>query len=300
MACSALNIWGLKESSVANIILTCIEVGGLVLVILAGVTHGDLMAPMLAPIQPGIIPAAALIFFVYLGFEEIANMTEEVRNPAKDLPLAIFASLGITTLLYVLVAISVVAIIRPDELVGSEAPLADALSKVWPHASIFLSAVALFATANTVLITLIAASRLAFSMSRDGEIPHMFGALLQSRGTPWTAAILVLVLSAALLPISDLKSLAEVSSLSALLAFLAVNIALIVLRYRMPERHRPFRSPINAGRFPILPMLAIGTIGVLLPHFDLKIYGVVAGAFALLSLWAFLRWTAGSRARRQT
>ncbi len=288
-ACTALNVWGLGESSFANIIFTSIEIGGLLLVIAAGSTQGDLIAPALAPLNPGVMPAAAIIFFVYLGFEEIANMAEEVRHPARDLPLAIFASLGITTLLYVLVSLSVVALASPAELAASEAPLAHAIQKAWPGATGMLSAIALFATANTVLISLIAASRLAFSMGRDGEIPSLFGAVLPNRGTPWIAALLIFLMAAALLPIGDLKILAELSSFSALLAFLAVNLALIILRYRMPEHRRPFRVRLNIGRMPLPPLAAIGSIGLLLFYFDWKIYAIGAVVLALLSVAYFLR-----------
>jgi len=297
VACSALNVWGLQESSFANIIFTSIEIAGLLIVIAAGSMHGNLVTPLVAPLHFGIMPAAAIIFFVYLGFEEIANMAEEVRNPARDLPRAIFASIGITTLLYILVSISVVALVSPDELAASEAPLADAIQKVWPGASGMLSGIALFATANTVLITLIATSRLAFSMGRDGEIPPIFGVVLPGRRTPWIAALLIFAICAALLPVGDLKILAELSSFSALLAFLAVNVALIILRYRMPQHRRPFRVPLNIGRMPFLPIAAIVSIGFLLAYFDWKIYAIGAAAVALLSIVFFLR--AGVRAPRK-
>jgi basic amino acid/polyamine antiporter, APA family len=287
--CTALNVWGLQESSLANIIFTSIEVAGLLLVVAAGAMQGDLVGPVFAPVHSGIMPAAAIIFFVYLGFEEIANMAEEVRHPARDLPRAIFGSIGITTLLYVLVSLSVVALASPAELAAAEAPLATAIHKVWPGASGLLSAIALFATANTVLISLIATSRLAFSMGRDGEIPSLFGAVLPGRGTPWIAAIFIFLICAVLLPIGDLKILAELSSFSALLAFLAVNVALIILRYRMPQHRRPFRVPLNVGRLPLLPIAAIGSIGFLLAYFDWKIYAIGTITLALLSIAFLLR-----------
>lgn len=290
--CTAFNIWGLRESSWINVLFTSVEVVGLLLVIVAGFVRGDLTEPLWAQPQPGIMPAAAILFFVYLGFEEIANLTEEVRNQARDLPRAIFFSLGVTTMLYVLVSLAVVVLAAPGELAASEAPLALAIEKVWPGAGNVLSAIALFATANTVLITLIATSRLAFSMGRDREIPPVFGTLLSARGTPWIAAILAFAMSVALVPIGDVKILAELSSFSALLAFLAVNVALIILRYRLPDHLRPFRVPLTIGRMPILPVAAIASICLLLGNFDWEIYA--AGAIALLlSCMVFLvrqRW----------
>jgi len=281
LGCSALNIWGLRESSWVNVLFTSIEVAGLFLVIAAGFSHGSLPAPLAAPLQQGIIPAAAILFFVYLGFEEIANLTEEVRDPARDLPRAIFFSIGITTLLYVLVSLAVITLATPAELAASQAPLALAVQKVWPSAGNLLSAIALFATANTVLITLVATSRLAFSMGRDGQIPAVLATVLPGRGTPWIAAALTFAMSVALLPIGDVKILAELSSFTALLAFLAVNLALIVLRYRLPKHRRPFRVPLNIGRMPLLPLAAIASILLLLVHFDWQIYLVGASALAL-------------------
>ena len=137
----------------------------------------------------------------------------------------------------------------------------------------------MFATANTVLITVIATSRLAFSMARDNEISGVFAQLLPVRQTPWIAAILAFAMAAVLVPIGSVKILAEISSFAALIAFFAVNVVLIVLRYRMPGLKRPFRVPLAIGRLPVLPILAIATIVLLLIHFEWQIYA--AGGIAL-------------------
>ena len=280
LGCTAFNIWGLRESSWANVILTSIEIAGLLIVIVAGFTEGNLSRQVPVQWHAGVMPAAAILFFVYLGFEEIANLTEEVRDPARDLPRSIFFSIGITTLLYILVSVAVIALASPADLAASQAPLALAVQKAWPGAGNFLSAIALFATANTVLITLIATSRLAFSMGRDGEIPKLLAIVLPGRGTPWIAAVLCFAMCVALLPIDNVKILAELSSFSALLAFMAVNLALVVLRYRLPNHGRPFRVPLSIGRLPLLPVAAMISIVVLLVHFDWQIY--LAGVAALV------------------
>ena len=293
VACTAFNIWGLRESSLVNMLFTSIEVGGLLLVVAAGLARESGSAPPTpVAVEPAVMAAAALLFFVYLGFEQIANLVEEVRQPARDIPLALFLSLAITTVLYVLVALAVVHMASPAELAASEAPLAVAIGAVWPNSGNVLSAIALFATANTVLVTMIASSRLAFAMARDGEIHGVFAGLLKRRQTPWVAAILSLVAAAVLLPIGSVKILAEISSFAALVAFFAVNLVLIALRYKQPHQPRPFRVPGAIGRMPILPLIAIGSILVLLLHFNWQIY--VAGAIALgLTALSFLvrQWT---------
>jgi amino acid transporter len=278
-ACTAFNIWGLRESSWMNILFTSIEVAGLLLVI-AVASMADVRAPAVGPAAgPSVMAAAALLFFVYLGFEEVANLAEEVRNPGRDIPMALFISLAVTTGLYVAVAFAVLGLAAPDELAASGAPLAAAIQKAWPGAAGTLSAIALFATANTVLITMIATSRVAFSMARDNEIPGVFSRLLPLRQTPWIAAILAFAMAAVLIPIGSVKILAEMSSFAALAAFVAVNAVLIVLRYRLPNHVRPFRVPLAIGRLPVLPVLAIGSIAVLMVHFEWRIY--VAGAAAI-------------------
>lgn len=277
--CTALNIWGLRESSWLNIAFTLIEAGGMVLVIAIGFTQPTFAAPLATPeLAPGFMAATALLFFVYLGFEEMANLSEEAHDPARTMPRAIFWSIGITTLLYVLVSLAALALASPAELAASEAPLATAVQKVWPGAGYFLSGIALFATANTALITLVATSRLAFSMARENEIPPFIGSIWQSRGTPWVGALLALVMAAGLVFAGNLQLLAGLSSFAALLSFLAVNVALIVLRFSRSDQHRPFRIPFCIGRLPLLPVAAIAGILVLLGYFERDVY--IAGAVA--------------------
>lgn len=290
--CTALSIWGLRESSWVNVLFTSIEVAGLLLVIAAAFMVDKPPAPPAAATpEPAVMAAAALLFFVYLGFEEVANLAEEAVDPGRTIPLALFVSLAVTTALYVAVAFAIAVLASPSELAASGAPLASAVQRAWPHAENWLSAIALFATANTVLITLIATSRVAFSMARDREFPEAVAMILPARKTPWVASLLVFTMAAVLLPIGSVKILAELSSFAALLAFLSVNVVLIALRYRMPDHSRPFRVPGAVGRLPFLPVLAILSIASLLVFFEWQIY--VAGAIALgVSVLAYIarRW----------
>lgn len=297
VVCTAFNMWGMRESSWVNMLFTSIEVGGLLLVIAAGLAR-ETGPPPPVDVQPAIMAAAALLFFVYLGFEEIANLVEEVRHPSRDIPLALFLSMAITTVLYVFVALAIVHMTTPAELASSGAPLAMAMNSVWPRLTNVLSGVALFATANTVLITVIAASRLTFSMARDGEIPGIFAGVLPRRQTPWVAAMLSFLVAASLLPIGSVKILAEMSSFAALVAFLTVNLALITLRYTNPHHLRPFRVPGAIGRMPVLPLAAIASIVLLLINFDWQIYVAGGVALVLSAIAFFLRWWVRAKRRR--
>jgi amino acid transporter len=135
-----------------------------------------------------------------------------------------------------------------------------------------------------VLITVIATSRVAFSMARDKEIPGGFARLLPRRQTPWAAALLTCAMAALLIPVGNVKMLAEMSSFAALAAFFAVNASLLVLRHRMPGRERPFRVPFSLFGVPVPPVAAIAAIGILLFHFEWQIYAAGAGALALTGI----------------
>lgn len=126
-------------------------------------------------------------------------------------------------------------------------------------------------------------------MARDRELPAVFAALMPRRETPWLAAALMLAWSTMLAIIGDLKTLAELSSFAALLAFLAVNLALIVIRFRMPELPRPFRVPFAIGRMPLPPLAAIASICVLLANFDQDIYFIGMGLLLFSGLTYLIR-----------
>jgi amino acid transporter len=249
MFCGALDVWGVRESSWTNIVFTLIEVGGLCLVVVLGLSVDTFGQAVFALPHAGVLSGAAIIFFVYLGFDEVANLAEETRDPARDLLLALFSSIIATTVLYILVALAAAALTSPQVMAESHAPLAAAVAKSWPQAVGLLSAIALFATANTVLITMIAMSRLAYSMGRDRGIPSVFAQLLPATNTPWIAAVLALIMSVVLLPIGKLDVLAGLSSFAAILAFAVVNVVLIVLRYKLPDQQRPSASRLRSDDF---------------------------------------------------
>lgn len=282
-ACTVLNIVGVRESSWVNVVFTTIEVVGLLLVILLGVqvsTFGDALA---SPWHAGILPGAALVFFVYIGFEDLANLAEEARNPGRDLPRAILIGVAVSTTLYVLVALAVMALSTPEALASSSSPLATALANASPMLSRSLGVIGLFATANTVLILLIGASRMIFGMAEGGDLPSPLKRLLPGRQTPWVAALVLMVAATLFLPLGGVEIVASVSSLASLLAFTVVNVVLIAFRFILPGHERPFRVPLAIGRVPVPTVLGIvATVGLLL-QFDVKVY-VIAGAVLLLGV----------------
>ena len=287
-AAAALNVVGVKESGWVNAAFTLLEAGGLVLFVVIGAGSDRFGDALTAAPRLGVASAAALVFFSFLGFENIANLAEESKRPARDLPRAIFLSLIIATALYVLVALAAVALVRPDELGRSDAPLADAARTRSPNVAGMLGGVALFATANTALVAILVAARVLFGMAREGALPKAVAALVPGRETPWVATLVVAGGAAALVPFGAIGVIASVSSFASLLAFAAVNVALIVLRYREPERDRPFRVPGAIGRFPILPALAaLSTLAVAtqLDRQALLGGGIAVAVFTAWALW---------------
>lgn len=285
-----LNVYGAREASWVNAAFTVLEAGGLVVFIWLGLSADpeSFAGALIARPTLGILPGAALVFFSFLGFENVANLAEDAANPRRDLSRAILLSLGISTLLYVLVALAAVALVPIDQLAGAEAPLADAASARSAKLAVALGVISLFATANTALASLLVASRVIFGIARDGELPRAVAAVLPSRKTPWVAVAAVTAIAAALVPFGSVATVASLSSFAALLAFAAVNVATIVLRYRDPTAERPFRLPLTVGRFPLLPALgAATTVGVAL---QLDREALVGGAMALAAATAWASW----------
>jgi basic amino acid/polyamine antiporter, APA family len=281
LVATAVNIAGIQESSWLNIALTVLEVLGLVLVIGAGLSVSGFGSAILAAPPIGLLSATALIFFVYLGFEEIANLSEEAKDAARDIPRAILLSVGLTAGLYVLVALAAVALVPAEQLADSDAPLATAVAMVSPVLADILGAIALFATANTVLVVLVAVSRMLMAMARGRDLPRAVANVLPGRRTPWVAAICLLLAAVALLPFGEVGTIASMSSLASLAAFASVNVALVVLRIREPAIRRPFRVPLSIARIPVLPVIGIIATGGLLLQFDALAYGVAGGVIAV-------------------
>lgn len=258
-----INYLGIKHSSRINVVFTLIEVSGLLIVIaLAFTQFGNIQQVNYLQMTngiSGIFAATTLIFFAYLGFENIANVAEETRNPQKVMARAFILAIGITTVLYIFTALAAVTLATPQELSASSSPLAYAVSKTFlgENAFLVMSFIALFATANTVLISIIAGSRVMYGMARDKSLPHVLSIIHITKGTPYIAIVLFTCLAILLLFVGDISFIAQTTSLGAFLAFALVNASLLFLRYRKPNLERPFKTPLNIGKFPVLAFLGL-------------------------------------------
>jgi len=278
---AAVAIVGIQESSWVNMVFTTIEATGLVLFIYLGAQSPEFGEAFLKAPHLGVFSGAALVFFSFLGFENIANLAEEAKEPEKSIPRAILLSVGISTIIYVGVGLAAVALVEPAKLAASASPLATAAAAHSKTIAGALGGIALFATANTALISLIAVSRIFFSMARKKDLPKVFTKTLAKRKSPWTATLLAFAIGAVLLPLGKVELVASVSSLSALLAFVAVNVALITLRFDRARSRRPFRVPLAVGKVPVLPLMAIFCLLGLMTQFETMVY--LIGVLALVA-----------------
>jgi amino acid transporter len=292
-ACTALNVVGMRWSTPAVIGLTLAEVGGLLAVVVLGTTSPSFGDALVAAPSAGIVAGASLVFVAYLGFEDLANLAEETRSPARNLPAAILVCLAVSTFLYVLVSLAVAALVDPARL-GGDATLLDAVSRASPALARGLGVVLLFGAANTVLVAILAASRMAFAMARGRDLPPILAAVHPQRRVPVPAVLATGAVAMVLVPLAWTGGLGAVASFGAVLGFVVVNLSVVVLRIRQPGRRRPFRVPLDIGRVPLLPIAGAASAIALTTRFPAPVFVVAAAAMAL----AAVAWFATALTRR--
>jgi APA family basic amino acid/polyamine antiporter len=225
----------------------------------------------------GVFSAAALVFFPYLGFEEMVKFSEETTTPERTVPKALMIALVICTVLYILVCLSAVSVVGWEVLASSDAPFAEVATAAWGgRAAGALSVIALFATANTVLLMLIASSRISYGMARSGTLPRPLSLVHRTRKTPWIAVIVIAAGALLFLSADDIGLVANVTNFTLFLTFTVVNLSVIVLRIRDPDRVRPFRVPGSVGVLPILPVCGIVSCLFLLGQLTAEVIGIGA------------------------
>lgn len=298
---SIVNFVGIRESAWTNTIFTIIEASGLILIIIIGFTFAN-PEPVNYYESPsgfsGIVIAFVLIFFAFIGFEDMANIAEEVKKPKKTLPKAIILSVVIAGILYVLVSLAVVRVVNWEELANSSAPIALVAERgLGSEAHILLSSIALFAITNTVLITLVAGSRIFYGMAKEKVFPAIIGKIHLKTKTPWVAVIVILITSMAFTLIGDIVIVANITVFAIVITFAAVNLAVIVLRYTEPDIERKFKVPINIGKFPILPLFGLGISVYMAFQFEIE---VVLVGIAIIGIGAvFYKISKNSRLKSQ-
>jgi basic amino acid/polyamine antiporter, APA family len=286
---STLLVIGIKESARFNNVIVFIKVAIVILVIAFGFAFVN--KANWTPLIPantgefghfgwsGVLRGSAVIFFAYIGFDAVSTAAQEAKNPQRDLPIGILASLAICTVLYILMSLVLTGVAHYSELNVPD-PVYVAISKAGPGLAWLRPIVALGAImglASVVLVMLLGQPRIFFSMSRDGLLPPMFSAVHPKFRTPWLATIITGTVAAAIAGFFPIDLLGQLVSIGTLFAFVIVSAGIIVLRYRSPDLHRPFKTPL----VPIVPGLAILICGYMM-------YGLPSDTWVRLFVWMAL------------
>ncbi len=292
---AAVNMRGMKDASKLNLSFTSIEVLGLVAIIAIAALFSQPSVSFESVSFanfPGIVTAMMLAFFAYLGFEVLTQTAEEMRDARKTLPKAILISIAVSIALYVLVAISFTSLLSPAEIKAAldsgTAPLVVAAAKAVAGAALLFGVIAIFSTANTVLISLIGASRMLYGMGCDKALPSAMCKTSQ-RGAPYFAILICTGLAAILASLKDIELVAEATVIAMLFIFTLDNLAVIVLRFKKPNARRAFVIPFSIAGVPVSAAIAIvASVAIALHELWAKPELLqLTGAMALLGLLAY-------------
>jgi len=279
-----LAIWGVVESVRVAAIFTLLELFGLLLIVYAAAPYYAELPQKLIDFQPsfepafwpGILSGAFLAFYAYIGFEDMVNMAEEVKNPQRNLPLAILISLAVAALLYIVVTISALLVLTPPELEAAAAPLAAVYETSTQRNPWVISLIGLFAVANGALIQIIMASRVCFGMAREQWLPQFFGRVWIKTQTPGNATIAMAAMVVVMALWLPLETLARSTSFVLLMIFALVHLSLWRIkladrggsrdRGHEDEKNLDFPSPQVAVKLFQVPLMVpiMGVISCLL------------------------------------
>jgi APA family basic amino acid/polyamine antiporter len=281
-----LLVIGVRESARFNAAMVTVKLAAVLFFIAAGFTfvRPENWSPFAPYGWSGTMAAAAVVFFAYIGFDAVSTTAEEAKNPKRDLPIGIIASLVICTVLYLAVAAVLsgivpvvqfrasaevlpgVASVSPEESVRFlNAPVAYALSVIGQDwAAYLVSAGAVAGITSVLLVMLLSQPRIFFAMSRDGLLPPGVSKVHPKFGTPYITTIITCVVVALVAGLTQIQVVGEMTSIGTLFAFVVVCAAVLTLRIKRPDAHRPFRVP-GGPIFPILGILSCAYLMLSLP-----------------------------------
>jgi APA family basic amino acid/polyamine antiporter len=257
-------IKGIKEAASTNNLIVILKVAVVLFVIIAGAfyVNPENWVPFIPAEQPildaagnptgdvnfgfgGVLTAATIVFFAYIGFDAVSTQAGEAINPKKDVPFAIIASLVICTILYILVSLVLTGMV-PYSTLDLKAPVASAFSGAgisWAVYPITIAAVA--GLTSVMLVMMLGQTRIFFGMAKDGLLPRgIFGALHPKFKTPYKSTILVGLIVSIVAAVTPINNISEMCSMGTLLAFSMVCLAVLILRKREPDLERPYRTPM--------------------------------------------------------
>ena len=242
---------GIRESMWVNVLCTLVEAAGLVLVVAVGMSYWGTVDYLETPANAGddhaillVIQGAVLAFFAFIGFEDMYNVAEEVREPRRTIPLGLITAMAVAAVLYIAVAITAVSVVPWQELAEAPGPVTEVVVRAAPLIPpIVFTGITLFAVANTGLVNFVTASRLIYGMARQGLLPSALGNVHAGRRTPHIAIAVLFLILAPLALSGTITELASATVLLLLAVFAVVNGALFVLQRRKDEPEGAFEVP---------------------------------------------------------
>ncbi|WP_228370792.1 amino acid permease [Candidatus Korobacter versatilis] len=253
MLLTVVLVRGIRESAETNNIMVLLKIGAILAFVVAGMKyiHPTNYHPFAPQGWPGVLTGGSIIFFTYIGFDSVSTAAEEAKNPQRDLPIGIIATLVICTVLYIAVAVVLTGIVKWDTLIDDAAPVVNSLKKLglmshskglhWTRLVVLFGA--MMGMISSLLVFQLGQARVWFAMSRDGLLPKLFGRVHPKFRTPSTATWIAGVLVGIPAGILDIGTLADLSNIGTLFAFVLVSLGVIILRFKQPERRRGFRAP---------------------------------------------------------
>jgi APA family basic amino acid/polyamine antiporter len=256
MVLTTMLSWGVRESARINNVMVLVKVGVVIMFIVVGARHVQPANwhPFMPFGQTGVMSAAALVFFAFIGFDAVTSAAEEVKRPERDLPIGIIGSLAGCTILYVLVAGIMTGIVPYQKFLGIDHPVSLALQYAGENwFAGFVDLGAILGMTTVILVMAYGQTRIIYAMSRDGLLPRRLSVVSEKHGTPFFATWMVGIIFGLLAAFVPLNVLGELVNIGTLAAFCLVSIAVIILRKKRPDLHRAFRCP----GVPVIPGLAV-------------------------------------------
>jgi basic amino acid/polyamine antiporter, APA family len=294
-AVTILLIYGIRESARTNTAIVVTKVAVVVFVIAFGafMVHPTNWHPFLPNGVGGMMSGAAIVFFAFIGFDAVSTTAEETKNPQRDMPIGIIASLIICTLLYVLMAAIITGMRTYTTYLGDSAAVATAFAGR-PWAQALISAGALAGLTSVILVFQLGQPRIFMAMARDGLLPQYFARVHRRFRTPYITTIWTGVAVGGVAMLTDIGSLADLTNIGTLFAFILVCLGVIILRRKDASRRRPFRVPM----VPLLPLLGVFFCFVLMLSLPLETWGRFVGWLAIGLCIYFLYGLRHSKLRR--
>jgi APA family basic amino acid/polyamine antiporter len=276
MLLTVVLVRGIRESAEANNIMVLLKIAAIIAFVVAGAEFINPVHyhPFVPNGWPGILTGGSIIFFTYIGFDSVSTAAEEATNPQRDLPIGILLTLFICTVLYIAVAVVLTGLVPWQSMLDDAAPVVNALKKIseqtgsiglhWTRLAVLFGA--MMGMISSLLVFQLGQARVWFAMSRDGLLPKIFGHVHPRFRTPdiatWIAGFAVGIPAG----LFDIGTLANLSNIGTLFAFVLVSVGVLILRYRDPNRRRGFRAPGG----PVVPILSVAFCFLLMMGLEIE------------------------------